>query len=197
MSKSPAFTSGLLFGMLVLCAGASRALAVEDTGFVDVSAHSHGSATLTVIISGEQLALGFESPAFNLLGFEREPATPEEDAALASAETVLASVANLMKIADASCEVQDLQISRPGQDAHAGHSHDEARHDEHEHATGGHWEFRVNVALRCVAMPARPTLTATVFDHFRGIETLDLLWATDTQQGAATLTAAEPSATLN
>jgi hypothetical protein len=187
-----------LAGILCVSAATSSvAQSSDDEGFLNIAAHSHGKATLTVIISGEQLALGFESPAFNLLGFESVPATPVEEAALARAVTVLASVANLMKIADASCEVRDLQISRPGQDEHEGHTHDEAGHDGHEHAAGGHWEFQINAALHCVALPARPTLTATVFEHFSGIETLELLWATDTQQGAATLTAAQPSTTLN
>ncbi len=197
MSTSPALPSGLLCGMFLLCAGASQALAVEDTGFVDVAAHTHGSATLTVILSGEQLAIGFQSPAFNLLGFEHVPETPEEIAALAHAETVLASIANLVTIADASCEVRDLQISRPGQEANAGHDHEAAEAHDHEHAASGHWEFQLNAALHCTAVSARPAVTATVFEHFSGIQTLELLWATDTRQGAATLTAAQPSTTLN
>ncbi len=176
----------------------------DEAGFLDIAAHTHGTATLTVIISGEQVALGFESPAFNLLGFENAPATPEQEAALARAEALLASVENLVSITGARCEVQNVQISRPGQEAHA---HGEAEHDDHDHADtaqeshdhadGRHWEFRVNATLHCIDLPARPALTATVFEHFSGIQTLELLWATDTQQGAATLNATTPSATLN
>jgi hypothetical protein len=176
----------------------------DEAGFLDIAAHTHGTATLTVIISGEQVALGFESPAFNLLGFENAPATPEQEAALARAEALLASVENLVSITGARCEVQDVQISRPGQEAHA---HGEAEHDDHDHADtaqeshdhadGRHWEFRVNATLHCIDLPARPALTATVFEHFSGIQTLELLWVTDTQQGAATLNATTPSATLN
>lgn len=176
----------------------------DEEGFLDIAAHSHGTATLTVIISGEQVALGFESPAFNLLGFESAPATPEQEAALAHAEAVLASAENLVSMSGARCEVRDLQISRPGQEAHAhgeaehdAHDHGDTVHENHNHAADGHWEFRVNAALHCLDLPARPALTASVFDHFSGIQTLELLWATDTQQGAATLTAATPSATLN
>ena len=176
----------------------------DKEGFLDIAAHSHGTATLTVIISSEQVVLGFESPAFNLLGFENAPSTPEQEAALAQAEAVLASVENLVSITGARCEVQDLQISRPGQEAHVhedaehdDHDHGDTVHDSHDHAAGGHWEFQVNAALHCLDLPARPALTATVFEHFSGIQTLELLWATDTQQGAATLSATTPSATLN
>jgi len=192
---------------MLLCVGALstvNALATDDAGFLDIAAHSHGTAALTVIVSGEQVVLGFETPAFNLLGFENTPATPEQEAALARAEAVLASVENLVSITGARCEVHDVQISRPGEEAHA---HGEAEHDDHdhadtaqeshEHADGGHWEFRVNATLHCIDLPARPALTATVFEHFSGIQTLELLWATDTRQGAATLTATTTSATLN
>ena len=176
----------------------------DKEGFLDIAAHSHGTATLTVIISSEQVVLGFESPAFNLLGFENAPSTPEQEAALAQAEAVLASVENLVSITGTRCEVLDLQISHPGQEAHAheetghdDHNHGDAVHENHDHAADGHWEFLVNATLHCLDLPARPALTASIFDHFSGIETLELLWATDTQQGAVTLTAATPSATLN
>ena len=176
----------------------------DEAGFLDIAAHSHGTATLTVIISGEQVVLGFESPAFNLLGFESAPATPEQEAALAHAEAVLASAENLVSISGARCEVRDLQISRPGHGAHAhgeaehdAHDHGDTVHESHDHAANGHWEFQVNAALHCLDLPARPALTASVFDHFSGIQTLELLWATDTQQGGATLNATTPSATLN
>jgi hypothetical protein len=176
----------------------------DKEGFLDIAAHSHGTATLTVIISSEQVVLAFESPAFNLLGFENAPSTPEQEVALAQAEAVLASVENLVSITGARCEVQDLQISRPGQEAHVhedaehdDHDHGDTVHDSHDHADGRHWEFRVNATLHCIDLPARPALTATVFEHFSGIQTLELLWATDTQQGAATLSATTPSATLN
>jgi len=177
------------------------ATASENPGFVDVAAHTHGTATLTVIISGSQVALGFESPAFNLLGFESSPSTPEQEAALAHAEAILGAVENLASIPQARCEVQDLQISRSGQESHAheeaGHDgHDPAARADHDHAAGGHWGFQVNVALQCDFLPARPTVTAAVLGHFQGIETLELLWATDTRQGAATLTATAPSAAL-
>lgn len=184
---------------LLPCLAFSMPLAVtgaEDSGFHSTAAHTHGHATLTVILSGQLLVLGFESPAFNLLGFESAPQTPEQEAALARAEVLLASADTLLQIADARCEVTDLQITRPGQEAHAeqGHDHDE---DGHAHAAGAHWEYRVNVNMQCAALPAPLALSTPLFELFTGLETVDLLWATDTRQGAATLTAASPATILN
>ena len=47
--------------------------------------HVHGSATLNIALQDGGLDIEFESPAINVIGFEHEPATDQERAALLQA----------------------------------------------------------------------------------------------------------------
>jgi len=165
------------------------ARAANEQSFTALDAHTHGAATLTVIVSAQQVAIGFQSPAFNLLGFESAPQTEEQRAALARVESKLEAPSTLLSFLDADCEILDRQVSR-SDEAHDDHDHA----DEHEH--GEHWEFMVNILLHCAALAQPPSLEVNVFQHFPGIAKIELLWATDTRQGASALDSLNHTATL-
>jgi hypothetical protein len=72
----------------MLCLAAVLCFAAIDSEageFRSRPPHVHGSATLDIALQDGRLDIEFESPAINVVGFEHEPATAEERAALSQA----------------------------------------------------------------------------------------------------------------
>jgi hypothetical protein len=66
-------------------------LALADQEFEQHGKHEHGHVTLNIAVEGATLAVDFESPAANLIGFEREPRTEPERVLLRETATWLRS----------------------------------------------------------------------------------------------------------
>lgn len=183
------------------------ALAQED-GFVQEEPHEHGAASLNLVLDGETLNLEFISPAVNLVGFEYEPATDAERAAVEDAMATLESGAGLFGIPDAAqCEVGSVEVEREvvgDEHSHEGEGEEhEGEEHEGEHAEGEesgeegatHSEFHARYNLTC-AQPDRLGGIAVqeLFARFPGIEDLDVQYVLPSGQGAAEL---GPTTTAN
>ncbi len=77
-----------LLTLVLGCAVHSRATADE---FRSRGVHEHGSATLDVALQDATLDIALHSPAINVIGFEHEPRTAQEKAALAAADRIFGS----------------------------------------------------------------------------------------------------------
>ena len=60
-------------------------------------------------------------------------------------------------------------------------------HEEHEHETGDHADFRVQYLFDCRSAPPS-NFTVTAFDRFVGIEEISVRWIVGRQQGVSNLT---------
>jgi hypothetical protein len=102
------------------------------------------------------------------VGFEHEPSTAEQRAALAEAKAKLANASVLFAPEPkAGCTLEQVKVS-----AEAGHGHEHEHHDHeaqgggpgHEKEEAGHSEFHGEYIFTC-ASPSR--LTAMTFDYFK------------------------------
>lgn len=115
--------------------------------------HVHGEAELFVAIEKNQVLIELESPADNILGFEHQPRTAQQKAAVKKGLAVLQNASNLIKITEGNCKQSDAFIESPftgekdehhhdekhdhGHDDH-GHEKEHAHHDDHHHEEHKH-----------------------------------------------------------
>lgn len=168
-----------------------------------LDSHTHGEAELNIVLAGKQLQAEFMSPAMNLLGFERAPATDDETALLNSAITVLLESGDwLFGNSVASCTSTTQEFEAPIYEE-AAHEHDDNEHehehesDQHDHGSeaAAHADFRVQYLYDCSSAPARE-LKLVAFENYTGIATITVQWIVERQQGRAVLTAANPVLTM-
>ena len=134
--------------MLLLSLPLSQNLFAERSsspGYRTVGSHQHGLAQLRLLQEEQRIEIEFESPAFNLVGFEHKASNPEERRLVRSVAAILASPAPLMSLKGGACSLDSSQVdvsSITGKGEKHGHEqadrHEiEAKHDhedKHEHA---------------------------------------------------------------
>ncbi|MDP2506417.1 DUF2796 domain-containing protein [Oceanobacter sp. 3_MG-2023] len=147
-------------------------------------AHQHGVATLQVALSDTRLQVELHSPLMNLAGFEGRANTEEQRQALANVKQRFTSE----MIQAPQCQLQQASFDWPD---HDGHDHDEHDHDEHDHDEHGHSDLTVVWDFQCPSTGAI-TLDSQLITTFPGIETLQLLWITEQQQGADSFDSDQP-----
>lgn len=119
--------------------------------------HSHGTAQLQVAREGQTLDILFETPAYNLVGFEHAPKNAKQEQAVAKAEAWLSEMP-LLDTGTATCEVTAASVSHglgsssPASDSADKHDHeahdreessnhdheDSSNHQHEEESEGGH-----------------------------------------------------------
>jgi len=168
-----------------------------------LDSHEHGASELNVARLGNVLQVEFISPAFNLLGFERAPATEQERAQVAALTTQLDSSAWLFGDALAACtmevvmletpaysdhEVEDMHHDAHEDESHEAHGHEEGLDAHHDDQAGSHADVHIEYRFDCpTALPANLEILA--FEQFPGIEEITVQWITEQNQGMAELTA--------
>ena len=157
----------------------------------ELDAHVHGVGTLNIAIEGNGAQLELTAPAADIVGFEHDPATDDERAAIAeAAETLEEGAALFVFPTDAGCVLEHVAVASElmEDDAH-GHSsvgHEESAHDREDGAE--HSEFRARYRFECAEPDALDAVTVTYFDRFPGARELDARAITPAGQTAATLT---------
>ncbi len=176
--------------------------AAQTDGFVQEEPHEHGAALLSVVLEGETLNMEFASPAVNLVGFEYEPASSDEEQAVADALSQLEDGAVLFAPTEAAaCELASQEAEREviGEHEHSedeDHSGEESggaaeEHSDEEHSDeegAVHSEFHATYTFTC----AQPDSLSGVnlrelFALYPGIEDLDVQYVLPSGQGAVEL----------
>lgn len=152
------------------------------SGFVhgagNPGAHQHGQGQLQLAMAGQQVELRFVSPAHNLLGFEHNARTAEQQAQV---ETVVRWLSDtpLIDTPASTCTIESVRV-QTGMDG-----------SDHDHATehsAQHSDFEVNQELDCPGLDPAGSLTTPLPDRFPGLDRLDIAWTGPGGQGAARLT---------
>jgi hypothetical protein len=162
-----------------------------------LGAHVHGHGRLNIAVDGKKLLIGLEVPGADIVGFEHEPSTPEQKAAIPNAKAKLANGLALFKPEEkAHCELEQVKVS-----LEAGHE------EEHEHGApapaaapaqatapaqaagqaqattppagkpegaGHHAEFHAEYELSCSAPSRLTSMTFEYFNVFAGAQELDV-----------------------
>ncbi|UTW49604.1 DUF2796 domain-containing protein [Bacterioplanoides sp. SCSIO 12839] len=153
-------------------------------------AHVHGEARINLVVEGHEVLLELQTPAANLLGFEHAPQTNAEKQQLKTTQSLLSDPSTLLSITNNPCQLVNADVVLPFSD------HKDHHHKDHEHNDEVHGDIHAEYTLRCQPGKAISQLTIPVFDHFPGMEKLQLMWIKSNQQGSATLTATNDQVVL-
>ncbi len=195
---------------LWLAAAANAAAAAEH------AAHVHGVTKLNVAIEGETVEMELIAPGADIVGFEHEPESAKDKAAVKSATATLEDGAGLFVFPqEADCrlmkaEVESAALEHDHGDDHAEKSHgeehaEEAHGEEHadkghgeehaheahgdEHAEEAHGEFHARYRFRCTRPDRLTHVDVRFFEKFPLGRELDAQTISPRGQSAQELTA--------
>ncbi len=121
-----------------------------------LEAHEHGHSIFNLIVENNSLYIEFESPAINLIGFEHNPETENQQAIIEQVREALLDFPALFKTsAQAGCNVLEKSAEW---NLHA---------EESNHA-----EFHASYQLECDTSKLS-SIELTIFDDFPGIEEIE------------------------
>ena len=133
----------LIKSALVLSLVSAPVLASDDDRKSGLDAHEHGAAQMLVAKEGNLLVIEFESPAFNMLGFEHLPSTDEQKAERDRVVSVLNNWQSVISLPEAGqCKNVATNVEWTAEEDSDGHGHDEHKdddghdHDEHKDEDG-------------------------------------------------------------
>lgn len=124
----------------ILALVAAAPVLAEDTRQLD--AHEHGVGTLNIAIQGADVAMTFEAPGADIVGFEYVAKRDADLAAIKAALGILNAPLEVFVMPDAAgCSVVTAKAALESEDGHEdGHGdHDDHGHgDTHKHGDEGH-----------------------------------------------------------
>lgn len=106
----------------------------------DLGAHEHGVGSLNIAFDGDAVAIEFEAPGADIVGFEHPAESAEDRARVDAAIAALAKPLELFRLPDAAqCTLVAAEVELHGDedahhDEHGDHEHGDAHHDEHAEA---------------------------------------------------------------
>ncbi|MGE0314984.1 MAG: DUF2796 domain-containing protein [Lautropia sp.] len=186
-ARAPGSVATLVAIASVLALGAgSPAPVVAAPG-----AHRHGVSTMEIAVDGRVLDIRLETPLDDLVGFERAPRTPAEQAGVRRMATTLRDVGrHLVLPAQAGCTagattlesaVLDPSLLQPSTGAPG------AAGAAGAPASDGHAEVVVNWRFECDRIDRLDRIEVKLFDSFAGIRQIDVQSAGPRAQKGTTL----------
>ena len=186
--------------------------------------HVHGGAVLSIVSESDGIQIEFETPLYNLLGFEYEPKTDAERALASKVEMSLTQPHNLFRFND---DTKCTFVSPPskvtlfealseaghdqdydGHDQEDGHDHSDHHdtgaeaedHDHEEHHQheddDSHKDVFLTYSMACQAIEKLQTVKVELFEIFPNLTELELVYLGPSQQMSADLTPLQPKADL-
>jgi len=167
--------------------------------------HIHGGASLSIVSEGDAITIEFETPLYNLLGFEYAPQTRNEKLRVSETEDILSKPQNLIKFnAEAKCSFKgplshiDLFHNDHDEEDHHDdehHDHEDAKHHE-ENSKAKHTDVTLSYALKCQSIEKLKTVKVEFFNVFSNFAQLELVYLGPNQQMSADLSSSRPMADL-
>jgi len=177
---------GMGFGRLV-CILAIFASSGNAESPRQLGAHEHGVGQLDIAVEGSQIALVFDAPGADIVGFEYEATTEADEV---SVEKALAALERPLEVfvfsSTAKCSVLQSRAELMGGDkgGHVGHDHSRHVDKKRGHkpkesgrdngAVAGHTEFNAEYLLECADIPALEQIDFYYFDLFPNALSLDV-----------------------
>jgi len=166
--------------------------------------HVHGGAKLAIVSEGNNVTIEFETPIYNLLGFEYAPQTPTEKTRVIEAEKALSSPKNLIKFnRHAKCAFQtptskvELFDDHADEDGHdEAHDEDHNEHDDEHKEAGSHKDVILNYSLSCESIDKIKSVRVEFFNVFSSFTELELVYLGPSQQMSAKLSPSRPNVDL-
>lgn len=145
-------------------------------------AHEHGVGMLNIAIDDTTVAMEFEAPGADIVGFEYAAKSDADLAAIDAAVATLSAPLDLFVMpADAACSVESASAERESEDDHDDHGHDDHAdegHDDHDHDAhaeeAGHSAFHAAYTLTCDNPDALTSITFAYFDVFANAKEVEV-----------------------
>lgn len=160
-----------------------------------LDAHVHGAATMNVAIEGKSLYLEMTSPAIDIVGFEHQPRTAAQRAAIGRAMKILEQDL-FVPSAAAGCTLLNATVATELS------ADEEHGHTEEAHARGGeeseevHSEFTGTYRFECARPQQLRQIGVNLFTVFPSLEEIEAQVLTNSGQTAVELTPTQPNLRL-
>ena len=162
----------VLLTSLIAALSSFQILAVET-----LDSHEHGSANLNIAIDNKVIAIHFESPAVNIIGFEYQPNDEAQRSLISAAKSKLSNFANSYELQG---EPNCLMISSSADwvSEHSESEHSESEHSEQDETVGAsleteHAEFVVEFELQCEQINNLTAIDVSLLALFPAIDEID------------------------
>ncbi len=187
----------LLF--VIFLAGVFKTLAQGS-----LEAHVHGKASINLVLDDQSLFIEFESPAYNLVGFEHEPKDQIQQKEVQDTLSLLSRPRKVFGFsAQAGCLVESVSVTTTmagvGKNTvgYEEEHHEEEHHEEehHDHSDGdstnkeSHSEFKANYLMTCSEPEKLRTIEFKLFKEFLGLKSVQVQWINGEGQGYIELNA--------
>jgi len=158
-----------------------------------LGAHVHGHGRLNIAIEDKTMSMDLEVPAADIVGFEHEPETPEQKAALDEAKAKLGAGLSLFTPASAAgCVQTSAKIM-----TEADHDEEEPHDSHHAHeADHRHSEFHAEYAFECASPSQITSMSFDYFEVFPNAEALNVSLITTKGQASYEVARGKPSLDL-
>lgn len=175
----------LLVFMLVGCDRPAISQAVPPSSLVQVHgaaaadnpehAHNHGAAQLNLVLDVSSLTLQVQIPAFDAVGFEQQPQTDAQEAALTQVLTRFKTPDILFSLpAKAGCTLTQGEVTTALLNAAS--------------STIEHADFAAHYQWHCAKPQALKTLQIHLFGQFPHLQKINSQYVVNTKQGGRILT---------
>lgn len=146
--------------------GALSIPSVQASESRSAHAHEHGHGTLNIAIEDNRVLMELEIPGADIVGFEHEPKSDSDKAAVEAAEEKLTDGAALFTFGGTNCRFEEAHV----EDHHEEHGKKEAHdHDKEEHS-----EFHVAYELSCDDTSQLSEMAFPFFAAFPNSEELEV-----------------------
>ena len=200
----------LIISSAILCM--STQSFAEGNGHESHQAHIHGVAEMTMILQNNEFLINFESPSANIVGFEHQPETNEQNNAINAAILDLQDPTNWLQFDGGDCNLlsstadtnlrsdhaveehsdhADEEHSDHADEEHSDHAdeeHSDHAGEEHsEHATETHTEFTAEYHYACDRSDNLESAIISLQSNYPNIEHIVVQWIVNGKQGATEL----------
>ena len=167
--------SQFLIAIIIFFTGFSNA----ESEYRQQDVHQHGKAELSIAISKQDVIIELHSPAYNILGFEHQPKTEQQEQILVNAVTLLKTADKVVEISkSAQCLLKSVELESPF------NSHHKNKNEEH-HGEDTHNDFTVVYQYKCKQSKRLSQINfKPLFDNLPSFEHLDVQWLNENQQSA-------------
>ena len=164
-----------------------------------LEAHVHGKASLNLVLDGQSLFIEFESPAYNLVGFEHEPKDQIQQKEVQDNLSLLSRPRKVFGFsAQAGCLVESVSVTTTmagvGKNT-VGYEEEHHEEEHHDHSDGdstnkeSHSEFKANYLMICSEPEKLRTIEFKLFKEFLGLKSVQVQWINGEGQGYIELNA--------
>lgn len=175
-------------------------------------AHTHGDATLAIVLENKMVTIELDTPVYNILGFEHAPQTDLQKTTLEKAQThlkrgdTLFALNNQAKCTSLSNDVTtaifDTQmLDGEKHDSHGDHqdhtqAHDKGAHSDEGHADphdeGTHTDIVLTYEFKCKNPEKFSNVRVNLFKLFENLSEINAIYLGPSTQSQVTLTPIQP-----